>query len=124
MNTMVEVQNSEGSTDLVKWIIAVSLLVLGLYGYHHYDQYPFQYRLLGLLPIITLSSYVVSKTVQGVHCLRLLQESVLEAKRVVWPTRQEANQTTLIVVVVVFVAGLALWFLDVLLNWLTSMVIV
>lgn len=124
MNTMVEVHNSEKNIELLKWFVSVILLLAGLYGYHHYDQYPFQYRLLALLPVIAVSIYVMVQTVQGRRCLRLIQESVLEAKRVVWPTKQETTQTTLIVVTVVFVAGLILWILDVLLNWLTSMVMV
>jgi preprotein translocase subunit SecE len=36
---------------------------------------------------------------------------------VVWPTQQETTQTTLIVVVAVFLVGLLLWGLDSLLSF-------
>jgi preprotein translocase subunit SecE len=42
---------------------------------------------------------------------------------VVWPTRQEATQTTLVVVVVVIVMSLLLWGLDTFLGWLASKLI-
>lgn len=41
----------------------------------------------------------------------------------VWPTRQETTQTTLIVVAVVLVMALLLWGLDSLLGWLVSMIV-
>ena len=41
----------------------------------------------------------------------------------VWPTRQETVQTTMIVVVFVIVVALMLWGLDSLLGWLVSLAI-
>ena len=46
-----------------------------------------------------------------------------EIRKVVWPTRQETTQTTLIVVAVVLVMALLLWGLDSLLGWLVSMIV-
>jgi preprotein translocase subunit SecE len=42
---------------------------------------------------------------------------------VVWPTRQETVQTTLIVVAFVLLVALFLWGLDSFLGWLASMAI-
>ena len=39
----------------------------------------------------------------------------------VWPTRQETMQTTLIVVVMVILVGIFLWLLDVVLLWAVSL---
>ena len=46
-----------------------------------------------------------------------------EALRVVWPTRQERNQTTLMVVVVVLIMSMILWGLDTFFGWIASLVI-
>ncbi|TIR54961.1 MAG: preprotein translocase subunit SecE, partial [Mesorhizobium sp.] len=46
-----------------------------------------------------------------------------EIRKVVWPTRQETTQTTLIVVAVVLVMALLLWGLDSLLGWLVSLIV-
>jgi len=40
-----------------------------------------------------------------------------EWRKVVWPTKQERNQTTLIVVAVILLMALILWGIDSLLSW-------
>jgi preprotein translocase subunit SecE len=56
----------------------------------------------------------------GKSFLVFLRESRLEVRRVVWPTRQETMQATLVVVALVFLVGLILWFLDMALFWAIS----
>jgi preprotein translocase subunit SecE len=53
----------------------------------------------------------------------LAKEARVEIRKVVWPTRQETTQTTLIVVAVVLVMALVLWGLDSLLGWLISLIV-
>lgn len=53
----------------------------------------------------------------------LAKEARVEIRKVVWPSRQETTQTTLIVVAVVLVMALLLWGLDSLLGWLVSMIV-
>jgi len=50
----------------------------------------------------------------------LLKEARIEIRKVVWPTRPETIQTTLIVVAVVLVMALILWGLDTFLGWIIS----
>ena len=45
---------------------------------------------------------------------------LVELRKVVWPTRQETIQTTLIVVAMVVVAALILWGLDKVFFWLVA----
>jgi preprotein translocase subunit SecE len=51
------------------------------------------------------------------------QGSRTEIRKVVWPTRQETVQTTMIVVAFVLLVALILWGLDSFLGWLVSLVI-
>ena len=46
-----------------------------------------------------------------------------EARKVVWPTRQETVQTTLVVMIVVVVFAFLLWLLDLGLGWAMQSVI-
>ena len=48
-------------------------------------------------------------TTQGQAFLKLLKEAQIEARRVVWPTKDETLQTTMIVFAVVVVMSLVLW---------------
>ena len=50
------------------------------------------------------------------------QESVVEARKVVWPTRKETMQMTGVVVVFVIVMALFLWLVDGTLTWLVKLI--
>jgi preprotein translocase subunit SecE len=41
----------------------------------------------------------------------------VEVRKVVWPTRQETLQTTLIVIIMVILVALMLWGIDSVLGW-------
>ncbi len=47
----------------------------------------------------------------------LSTESKMEVRKVIWPTRQETMQATMLVVALVFVVGLILWLMDMFLFW-------
>jgi preprotein translocase subunit SecE len=46
----------------------------------------------------------------------------IEWRKVVWPTKQERNQTTLIVLAVILLMALILWGIDSLLSWIASLI--
>jgi len=52
-----------------------------------------------------------------------MKEAKNEIRKVVWPTRQETGQTTMMVVAVVIIIGILLWGLDTFLGWVVSSVI-
>jgi preprotein translocase subunit SecE len=66
---------------------------------------------------------VASQTAHGAAFIELARSARSEIRKVVWPTRQEATQTTLVVVAVVLVMSLLLWGLDTFLGWLASKLI-
>jgi preprotein translocase, SecE subunit, bacterial len=51
-----------------------------------------------------------------------LKGANVERRRVVWPGRQERNQTTLVVLGFILVMALLLWGLDSLFGWLASLI--
>jgi preprotein translocase subunit SecE len=63
---------------------------------------------LGILAGAIVALGVAALTAKGAATWNLLREAQVEVKKVVWPSRQETNQTTLIVVAVVFVMALIL----------------
>ena len=57
------------------------------------------------------------QTEKGHAAWELAKEARIEVRKVVWPSRQETTQTTLIVVAVVIFVALILWGLDSGLSW-------
>jgi preprotein translocase subunit SecE len=126
MNSKAEALGVKGldkGFDALKWIVVTILTVGAIFAYYHYGQYPTAYRALALLPVLAVVLFVVALTSQGGAFFTLLREAVVEIRRVVWPTRQETVQTTLIVVAFVFVMALILWGLDAAFGKLISLII-
>ena len=121
MNTKAEAK--EYRLDPLKWLLVVGLIAVGVVGNSHFSAEPILYRVLGLLVISAVALLVALQTEKGAALWRLLRESLVEVRKVVWPTRQETNQTTLIVIAVVIVMSIILWLLDTFFGWIASLII-
>ena len=121
MNIKAEAKDTR--FDLVKWLVVAALVVVAVVGNQYYSAEPVLYRVLALLVVAAVAGLVALQTVKGQAFFVLLKEARVEIRKVVWPTRQETTQTTLIVVAVVLVMALLLWGLDSLLGWLVSMIV-
>ena len=121
MNAKAEAKDSR--FDLVKWLVVAALVAVGVVGNQYFSTEPVLYRVLGLVALAAVAAFVAFQTARGQAFAVLLKEARVEIRKVVWPTRQETMQTTLIVVAVVLVMALLLWGLDSLLGWLVSLIV-
>ena len=110
-------------TDRLRWLAAVILIVAGIAGNWYFQSESLLVRVAALLAIMGLSILIIWNSRKGQEIISLLRESRSEVRRVVWPTNQETNQTTLIVLVIVLIFSLILWGLDSLLGWIISSII-
>ena len=116
-------EGRENRLDSLKWL-AVLLLVGGaIFANYYFADQPLLYRVSGIVAAVALGIVIAMQTAKGDAFWSLLKAARNEARRVTWPTRQERNQTTLIVLVVVLIMSLILWGLDSLFSWLTVLVI-
>jgi preprotein translocase subunit SecE len=103
--------------NLAKWLFVFVILVAGIVGNSLFDKdYSVIVRAAVMLLLVVVAAAIAISTEQGATFWRLVKESRAEVRRVVWPTRQETWQTTLVVGLVVLVTALFLWCLDWLLN--------
>ncbi len=122
MSTNTEAQSS-GALDFVKWIVVVALVGGLAVGNAYFSGESILYRALAAVAIFALAAFVALQTVKGRAFADLIRESRGELRKVVWPTRPEATQTTLIVIAVTLVMALLMWGLDSLIGWGVSSVI-
>ena len=109
--------------DALKWLVVAIVVTAGVVGNQYFSAEPILYRVLGILALAAFAGFVAFNTAKGHAFFVLLKEARTEIRKVVWPTRQETTQTTLIVVAVVLVMALMLWGLDTLLGWLISLIV-
>ena len=119
----MSVEPATSRFDAVKWIIVFALVAVAVVGNSYYSDQSLLYRVLGILALAAVAGLVALQTTKGAAFWALVKGSRTEIRKVVWPTRQETVQTTMIVVAVVVVVALFLWALDSFLGWLVSMAI-
>lgn len=115
---MVAVSESgKSKLDTVKLLLALVLLGAGVAGFYYLENESQLYRVLALLVVVSIAIGVVYTTALGKRVNGYRRDSFIEVRKVIWPSRQETIQTTLIVIVAVFIIGIFLWLLDMLLLW-------
>jgi preprotein translocase subunit SecE len=115
----IKSEEKEYRLDFAKWLI----VAVGVVGNSHFSAQPLLYRALALIVLAAAALFVAYNTEKGAGIWSLMQGSVVEMRKVVWPTRQETNQTTLIVLAVVIFMSLVLWALDTVLGFFASKII-
>ncbi|MGB5279095.1 MAG: preprotein translocase subunit SecE [Gammaproteobacteria bacterium] len=110
--TETEVSNK---LDTFKLVVAVAILLAGIGGFYYYADASLLYRVLGLVALAIVAVGIALTTGTGQAIVSFGRESRAEVRKVVWPTRQETLQTTLMVVVAVIILGIFLWLIDMML---------
>ena len=111
------------SVEWLKWGVVGAIIALSVYANWYYQDQSLFYRVVGLIAMAVFAFFTALKTVKGNAAWNLLKEARGEIRRVVWPTNNETTQTTLVVLVMVFIFSLILWGLDSLLSWSVSSLI-
>jgi preprotein translocase subunit SecE len=118
-----KVEDQAPQYDSAKWFVAVAIILAGVYANSYFATEPLIYRAIAGLALAGVAVAVILQTAVGQATWDLAKESRVEIRKVVWPTRQETVQTTLIVVAVVIFVSLVLWVLDSGLSWIIQAVI-
>lgn len=102
----------------VKIFLALAVLAAGIYGYYSLPE------LVGaevsplvlfavLLVSILVSAGIAATSESGRSLIEFSKGSQIELRKMVWPTKQETIQTTMIVMVMVVLVALFLWLIDI-----------
>ncbi|GLS84849.1 preprotein translocase subunit SecE [Paraferrimonas haliotis] len=123
MTTNTENQGG-GSLDILKWGLVIILLAAAVIGNSMYSEVSVLYRAIAIVVAFAVAAFIALQTEKGKTGFAFAKESRLEIRKVVWPTRQEALNTTFIVLAATGVLALVLWGLDALLvrivNFITG----
>ncbi len=98
--------------DKIKFGFAIALAIAGIVGYYQLSEQALILRVLSVLAGLGLGVAVAWFTAPGQEFYQFSQEAIAETRRVIWPSRKETWQTTLVVFALVLVMGLFLWLVD------------
>ncbi len=107
--------------DSLKWAFVGLLLSAGIIGFYYFAEYSLLMRVISLLAVIGISTYIASTTLKGQSTVSFLKETNLEVRRVVWPTREETLKMTGVVMLMVVLVAFIIWGVDSILFWLVRL---
>ena len=105
-------ENQSNALDMFKWVVVFALLAGLVTANTVYGEISVLYRAIAAVVVVVVAGFIAASTEKGSTFLSFAKESRTEVRKVVWPTRQETNQTTLIVLAATLVMALILWGLD------------
>jgi preprotein translocase subunit SecE len=108
--------------DTILLLLSVAILVGSIYAYYYFANENALLRTAGVMVAFIVAVWVALQSAQGRTLWAFVQSSRSELRRVVWPTREEALQTTLIVIVFAIIMGTFFWLLDIVLLWITRLI--
>ena len=102
----------QSGLDALKLLAAVAIIGAGIGGFYLFEEYPLVLRVLAFLALTGAGIFVALQSTRGQAIREFLLDSRTEVRKVVWPSRQETVQTTLIVFGVVVAMAHFLWLVD------------
>ena|ERR1700741_4522845 len=112
------VQTVSTSNDKIKVALAIVVAIAGVVGFYYLSDKPALVRAGALVAGLAFAVLLLWTSTTGREFLNFAKEAVRETKKVVWPTRKEATQITLIVFAFVLVMAIFLWGTDKTLEFL------
>ena len=103
---------SKGLNTLL-WVLVVVLFAAAAIGNVYFQKdFSAPVRVIGMAVALVLAFIFAAITNEGSKARGFFKEARNEARKVVWPTRQETRQTTFIVMGVTVIASLFFWATD------------
>ena len=103
---------STSPLDIVKWLLVAVFVAAAIIGNQYFAEQSLLIRVVAILVCGIIALLIATTTEKGKSIVGFAKEARVETRKVVWPTRQETIQTTLIIMLAVTVISLVLWGLD------------
>ena len=116
VNMATNTETAGSMFDTIKLLLALLVLIAGIVGFYYFAEESLLYRVLGLLAVVGVAIGISMATAKGRNLVGFLGASRTEVRKMVWPTRAETMQTTLMVFILVVILAIFLWFVDMMLG--------
>ena len=98
--------------DKAKILIALAVIAAGVVGFYQFPDISILIRYGMVVGGVIAGLLIVLTSGPGQAAWKFITGSRTEIRKVVWPTRKETAQTTMIVIVMVILIGLLIWLVD------------
>ncbi len=110
---MSNVESSHSAGEKLRWWLAIAIMLGGVAANLYFvDTYPTIIRVLMVLAGVLIGVFLGHTTSKGKEFVRFVKNANIERQKIVWPTKNETIQSTIIVIVMVLIISLFLFLLD------------
>lgn len=98
--------------DKIKLLGAVLLVILGIVAFYYFAEQSLFVRILAVVAGLIAGAALALTTAPGQATWSFATSARTEVRKVVWPTKRETVQATIIVVIMVIFVAILLWIID------------
>lgn len=98
--------------DKLKLIGAGLLVILGIVAFYYFAEQSLIVRILAVVAGVIAAAALALTTAPGQATWNFATSARTEVRKVVWPTKRETVQATIIVVIMVIFVAILLWIID------------
>ncbi|MCX7546257.1 preprotein translocase subunit SecE [Marinicella gelatinilytica] len=110
---MSNVESSQNAGEKLRWWLAIGVMIAGVAANLYFvDTYPTIIRVLMVVAGVLVGGFLGYTTPKGKEFARFVRNANIERQKIVWPTKNETIQSTIIVIVMVIVISFFLFMLD------------
>ncbi len=110
---MSSVETVPGAGDKLRWWLAIAIIIAGVAANLYFvDTYPTIIRVLMVLGGVLVGGFVGYTTHKGKEFAKFVKNANIERQKIVWPTKNETVQTTIMVLILVVIIGFFLFLVD------------
>lgn len=110
---MSSVESVQGAGDKLRWWLAIAIIIAGVAANLYFvDTYPTIIRVLMVLGGVLVGGFIGYSTHKGKSFAKFVKNANIERQKIVWPTKNETIQTTIMVLVLVVIIGFFLFLVD------------
>lgn len=114
---------SPSSFDIIKWLMVWCLVGIAIVGNAYFDTYSLAIRASALIILAIAAGLIALTTHKGSRLWAFFMDARIELRKVVWPTRQETIQMSMMLVALIAVMSVILWGIDNLFSYLIGLIL-
>lgn len=114
-------QKPPSRLDVLKWLLVIVIIIGGMVANIYYSQVAGSIRAAVAIVLLAIALGLAFLTAPGRKALVFLKAARVELRKIVWPTRQEAIRTAMVVIGMVLVMSIILWGIDSVFLWIISL---
>ncbi|WP_367670684.1 preprotein translocase subunit SecE [Sodalis-like secondary symbiont of Drepanosiphum platanoidis] len=115
-------KKKEKNIDIIK-LIFIIIFNICIATICKIKEINFILQFITIISIFFIELYIFIKTFYGKIFISFVHKSLIETKKIIWPSSRDTLNTTIVIFIVTLLVSIILWILDTILIYIISIII-